>query len=91
MRRRSFSADSLPRHASTTRDIGLTTMPDALQTSQSLSVEAILAAGYPNREIASELFLSVNTVRWHTHNLFGELGIGRRSEAVAPDRNRGLL
>ena len=50
-----------------------------------------MAAGLPNREIASELFLSVNTVRWHAHNLFGKLGVSRRSEAVARARELGLL
>ncbi|MDP6715622.1 MAG: LuxR C-terminal-related transcriptional regulator [SAR202 cluster bacterium] len=50
-----------------------------------------MAAGLTNREIASELFISVNTVRWHAHNLFGKLGANRRAEAVAHARELGLL
>jgi LuxR family maltose regulon positive regulatory protein len=50
-----------------------------------------MAAGLTNREIASELFISVNTVRWHAHNLFGKLGANRRAEAVVHARELGLL
>ena len=50
-----------------------------------------MAAGLANRDIASELFLSVNTIRWHAHNLFVKLGVNRRSQAVAHARDLGLL
>ncbi len=50
-----------------------------------------MAAGMVNREIANELFISVNTVRWHAHNLFGKLRVNRRAAAVARARELGLL
>ena len=74
------------------------TLPAASSDSQverlnerEVEVLKFMAAGLSNREIASELFLSVNTVRWHAHNLFGKLGVSRRSEAVARARELGLL
>jgi LuxR family transcriptional regulator, maltose regulon positive regulatory protein len=42
-------------------------------------------------EIASELFLSVNTVSTHTHHLYAKLGVHSRHEAVERARALGLL
>jgi DNA-binding CsgD family transcriptional regulator len=42
-------------------------------------------------EIASELFLSVNTVSTHTHHLYAKLGVHSRHGAVARARALGLL
>jgi LuxR family transcriptional regulator, maltose regulon positive regulatory protein len=40
-------------------------------------------------EIAAELYVSLNTVKTHTRNLYAKLGTHRRAEAVA--RALGLL
>ena len=42
-------------------------------------------------EIASELYVSLNTVKTHTRNLYTKLGTHRRAEAVARARSLGLL
>ena len=42
-------------------------------------------------EIASELSVSLNTVRTHMRHLFAKLGAHRRAEAVARARALGLL
>jgi LuxR family transcriptional regulator, maltose regulon positive regulatory protein len=42
-------------------------------------------------EIASELFVSVNTIRTHMRHLYAKLGVHRRTEAVARARELGLL
>jgi LuxR family transcriptional regulator, maltose regulon positive regulatory protein len=42
-------------------------------------------------EIASELYVSPNTVKTHIHRLYAKLGTHRRSEAVAHARALGLL
>ena len=51
----------------------------------------LLAEGLSNREIARKLFLSPNTVRTHTHNIYGKLGVHSRMQAVARARKLGLL
>jgi ATP/maltotriose-dependent transcriptional regulator MalT len=42
-------------------------------------------------EIASELYVSTNTVKTHVHNVFVKLGTHRRAEAVERARGLGLL
>jgi LuxR family transcriptional regulator, maltose regulon positive regulatory protein len=42
-------------------------------------------------EIASELFVSPNTVKTHVRNLYAKLGTHRRADAVVRGRDLGLL
>ncbi len=56
-----------------------------------LAILKFMAAGLSNREIANELYISVNTVRWHARNLFGKLGVGGRSKAVSRARDLNLI
>jgi LuxR family transcriptional regulator, maltose regulon positive regulatory protein len=42
-------------------------------------------------EIASEMFVSVNTVKTHTKNIYRKLGVGTRTEAVRRARRLNLV
>ena len=42
-------------------------------------------------EIASRLFLSLNTVKAHTRNVYGKLGVHSLTQAVARARATGVL
>jgi len=49
-------------------------------------------AGTPsNQEIADELYLSVNTVKWYARNIYSKLGVGNRREAVLSAHELGIL
>jgi LuxR family maltose regulon positive regulatory protein len=57
-----------------------------------LSAEDITAAeGLTNPEIASRLYLSLNTVKVHTRNIYGKLGVHNRTLAVTRARALGIL
>ncbi|MBW7881568.1 MAG: response regulator transcription factor [Caldilineaceae bacterium] len=57
---------------------------DAVELSQrEQEVLKKLSRGLPNAEIAAELVVSENTVRFHLKNIYDKLGVTNRTEAVA--------
>ncbi|MDP3492486.1 MAG: response regulator transcription factor [Hyphomonadaceae bacterium] len=54
-------------------------------------VLGLLAAGRSNKEIASQLHVSPNTVKTHVAKLYGKLEVTRRTEAVMRARELGML
>lgn len=51
----------------------------------------LIAQGLSNQEIAERLFLSLNTVKTHTSNVFAKLNVQRRTQAIQKAKNLGLL
>jgi LuxR family maltose regulon positive regulatory protein len=60
-------------------------------TERELEVLELFAEGLTNREIASRLFLALNTVKAHSRNIYGKLGVHNRTQAVARARALGVL
>jgi len=56
-----------------------------------IEILRLIAEGLTNPEIAKRLFLSQHTVKTHTRNIYGKLGVHNRLEAVARARVAGLL
>lgn len=56
-----------------------------------LEVLQLLARGHSNRQLAEKLFISENTVKWHTSNIYGKLSAANRTEAVRMARERGIV
>ena len=56
-----------------------------------IEVLQLIAEGLTNREIAARLFLSVNTVKVHSRNIYGKLGAHNRTEAAAKAQALGIL
>ncbi len=54
-------------------------------------VLTLIAAGYSNQEIAERLFVSLNTIKTHSSNLFIKLDVKRRTQAVQKAKELGLL
>ena len=55
-----------------------------------LEVLQLLAEGLTNSEIAARLFLSLNTVKVHTRNIYGKLDVHSRTQAIARSQALGL-
>jgi LuxR family maltose regulon positive regulatory protein len=56
-----------------------------------LEVLQLIAEGLTNPEIGSRLYLSTNTVKAHTRNIYGKLGVHNRTQAVARARALRIL
>ncbi len=56
-----------------------------------LEVLKLLAAGRSNKEIASRLEVSPNTVKTHVAKLFDKLEVRRRTEAILRARELGMI
>ena len=51
----------------------------------------LIAEGLTNQKIGAKLYLSLNTVKAHTRNIYGKLGVNSRTQATAKARALGLL
>ena len=51
----------------------------------------LMAEGHTNQEIADQLFISLNTVKTHSSNLFAKLDVKRRTQAVQKAKELALL
>ncbi len=56
-----------------------------------IKVLQFIAEGLTNQEIVSRLYLSLNTIKVHTRNIYGKLGVNNRTQAVARARALGIL
>jgi LuxR family maltose regulon positive regulatory protein len=65
--------------------------PGAELTARELALLALLPTGLSQREIASRLYVSPNTVKTHLRGVYRKLGAAGRAEAVARARDLGLL
>jgi len=56
-----------------------------------LEILGLLATGVSNKEIASQLSISTNTVKVHVRNIFAKTGASTRTEAVLYAMKSGLI
>jgi len=68
-----------------------TTPPVEAPTQAELAVLRLLPTELSQRKIGAELYLSMNTVKTHTRELYRKLGVRSRPEAVARATALGLL
>jgi len=60
-------------------------------TPREFEVLELIALGLSNQEIADRLFVSLNTVKTHTSNVFSKLDAQRRTQAIQKAKELGLL
>jgi two-component system, NarL family, response regulator LiaR len=51
----------------------------------------LLAKGFSNQEIADKLFVSINTIKSHTSNLFEKLEVKNRTQVLIIAKQKGLI
>ncbi|MCJ7523501.1 MAG: response regulator transcription factor, partial [Dehalococcoidia bacterium] len=60
-------------------------------TERELELLKMMTQGFSNREIASEVNLSIRTVQGHIAQIFNKLGVNSRTEAVVRGLHEGLV
>jgi LuxR family maltose regulon positive regulatory protein len=60
-------------------------------TDRELAVLRYLPAGLSQRDIATELYVSLNTVKTHCRAVYRKLGVGDRKAAVQAARDLDLI
>jgi LuxR family maltose regulon positive regulatory protein len=60
-------------------------------TPRELEIIRLICKGYSNPEIASELVVTINTIKKHTSNIYGKLGVRSRTQAIARAHELNLL
>ncbi len=60
-------------------------------TERELTILSLVADGHPNKQIASQLTLSTDTIKAHLKSIFAKLGVDDRTEAVTVAVRRGFI
>jgi LuxR family maltose regulon positive regulatory protein len=60
-------------------------------TPRELEIMRLICKGYSNPEIASELVVTINTIKKHTSNIYGKLGVRSRTQAIVRAHELNLL
>ena len=60
-------------------------------THREMDVLRSVAVGLSNQEIAKQLFISENTVKYHVHSILGKLNLADRKEVAAYAWEHGLI
>jgi len=56
-----------------------------------IEILQLVGQGKSNKDIAAELFISVNTVKVHLGNIFGKIGVASRTEATLYAIEQGIV
>ena len=60
-------------------------------SARELEVLQLMAEGLSNQEIAGRLFVSLNTIKTHSSNIFEKLEVRRRTQAVEQARRLNII
>lgn len=65
--------------------------PEEPLNPREIDILRLLDRGLSNKEIARNLGVTVNTVKWYLKSIYTKLGVARRGESVAEARRRHIL
>jgi LuxR family maltose regulon positive regulatory protein len=85
-----FPVDELEKSDPSMKKIPRSELVEPL-SDREIEVLQLISEGQTNAEIGSRLFLSVNTVKVHTRNIYAKLDVNNRIQAVSKARALGLL
>ena len=60
-------------------------------SSREAEIILLISQGRTNHQIADQLFIAENTVKWHLKNIFDKLGVSNRTSAVFMAKELGII
>lgn len=81
-------------HRHVTRDVAdeiATHVVDETLSEREIAILRLVAIGKANKQVASELGLSEETIKGHLKNIFAKLGVADRTHAVTLAARRGII
>ncbi len=66
-------------------------LPEEPVSAREIEILRLLDRGLSNKQIARNLGITINTVKWHLKSIFTKLGVTRRGESVSEARRRKIL
>jgi predicted ATPase/DNA-binding CsgD family transcriptional regulator len=60
-------------------------------TEREREIVNLIAGGLTNQQIAAQLYLTLDTVKWYNRQIYQKLGVHTRTQAIAAARESGLL
>lgn len=66
-------------------------IPEEALTAREVGILRLLDRGLSNKQIARDLGLTINTVKWYLKTIYTKLGVTRRGESVSEARRRNIL
>lgn len=103
-RNQSFSVEILPtgntsdhhliyvayikRHVVSSHNISASEVNESILTAKEKEVVKLVSQGYANHEIATQMFVSVNTIKKHLQNIYQKLGVNNRTSLSYLARNK---
>jgi LuxR family maltose regulon positive regulatory protein len=85
-----YSTAELTRGKTTSQSREHTQLVEPL-SGREVEVLQLVAQGLSNQEIAGQLHISLSTVKGHTSNIYGKLGVNNRTQAAALAAEMGIL
>lgn len=66
-------------------------LPEEPLNAREVDILHLLERGLSNKQIARNLGVTINTVKWYLKSIYVKLGVGKRGESIAEARRRHIL
>jgi len=67
------------------------TAPDLGLSNREVEVLQLMAEGLSNQEIAARLYVSINTIKTHSSNIFEKMDVRRRTQAIDKAKKMNII
>ena len=66
-------------------------LPEEPLNAREIDILRLLERGLSNKQIARNLGVTINTVKWYLKSIYIKLGVGKRGDSITEARRRHIL